>query len=79
MWLATSSLSERFHHNLTPNVLLTLLQELGDRLHDLGEVQNEPSIIARQTKKTSHLVNRLWQLSIQDITYHAKVHHDSFR
>jgi hypothetical protein len=44
--------------------VVTLLQELDDRLGNLGAIRNEPSIIARQTKKTSHLVNRLWWLPI---------------
>jgi hypothetical protein len=44
--------------------VVTLLQELDDRLGNLGAVRNESSIIARQTKKTSHLVNRLWWLPI---------------
>jgi hypothetical protein len=44
--------------------VVTLLQELDDRLGNLGAIQNEPSIIARQARKTSHLVNRLWWLPI---------------
>jgi hypothetical protein len=63
----------------TPHILVTLLQQLGDRLCNLGEVQNKPLIIARQPKKTLHLVHRCWWLPIQDIPHLATVLRDSFR
>jgi hypothetical protein len=45
----------------------------------LEKLRNEPSIIVSQSKETSHLVNRLWWLPIQDISQLARVHCDTFR
>jgi hypothetical protein len=62
---------------LAPHILVTLLQQLGYRLCNLGEVQNKHLIIASQPKKTSCLVNRLWRLPTQDMSHLAGVHNDS--
>jgi hypothetical protein len=62
---------------IAPYILVSLLQSLGDRLCNLGEVKNEPSIIASQHKETSHLGHRCWRLPIQVLSYLARVHRNS--
>jgi hypothetical protein len=60
------------------HILHSLLEELGDWLRNLGEVQNEPSIIASQHKKTTYIMYIHWWLPFQHISYLAGVHRDSF-
>jgi hypothetical protein len=70
---------ESFIASLTPNILVSLLQQLSNGLHDLGEVQNESSIIANQSKEISYLGHCHWRLPFQDLFHLAGVHRDSFR
>jgi hypothetical protein len=70
---------ESFITSLAPEILISLLQQSSNWLHDLGEVWNEPSIIASQPKETSYLRHRCWRLPIQDLLHLAGVHRDYLR
>jgi hypothetical protein len=69
---------ESFITSLAPEILVSLLQQFSNWLHDLGEVQNEPSIITSQPKETWYLRHRCWWLPFQDLHRIVEVHHDSF-
>jgi hypothetical protein len=69
---------ESFITSINPDILASLLQELGNWLYDIGEVQNEPSIIASQPKETSYHGHGCWRLPFQDLVHLARVHLNSF-
>jgi hypothetical protein len=50
--------------SLIPNKLFTFLQQISGGLGNLGEIQDEPSIVASQSKKTANLVHKLGRLPI---------------
>jgi hypothetical protein len=70
---------ESFIASLTLDLLVSLLQQLSNGLHDLGEVWNESSIMASQSKETLYLRHCHWWLPFQDLFHLAGVHRDSFR
>jgi hypothetical protein len=61
-----------------PNKLFTFLKQLGDGFGNIGEIHDEPSIVASQSKKTMELVHRLGRLPIEYIMYLARVNRYSF-
>jgi hypothetical protein len=61
-----------------PNEPFTFLQRIGDGLGNLREIQDEPSIVASQSKKTVNLVHILGRLPIEYIIHLARVNGYSF-
>src|SRR6187401_3834790 len=62
-WSRDELFFESFECHFTirrPVVLDILLQQVGKRLGNLGEVLNEPSAIASETKEGSELLDILW-------------------
>jgi hypothetical protein len=70
---------ESFITSLAPEILVSLFQQSSNWLRNLGEVWNEPSIIASQPMETSYLGHRCLWLPFQDLLHLIGVHRDSLR
>jgi hypothetical protein len=61
-----------------PHEPFTFLQQIDDGLGNLGEIQDEPSMVANQSKKVVNLAHRLGRLPIKYILHLSRVNGYSF-
>src|SRR3954471_24031296 len=79
-WSSDEFLLEGVESHVTlrrPDVLDTLLEEVGKRLGNLGEILNESSAIACKSKKTAKLLNILRRFPIQNFRHLLRVNSDA--
>src|SRR3954470_24551088 len=79
-WSSDEFLLEGVERNVTlrrPDVLCMLLEEVGKRLCNLGEILNESSAIACKSKKTAKLLNILRRFPIHNFGHLLRVNSDA--